>query len=255
MAAWALELIYVLGALVMFRLIMLFFLACGIGVALAEEIETVKSWEHYREMLIRDGESEAAADSAIAELLASLGAMDRSAGNDLIGVPAPPFNFDGWLNSEPLSLEDLRGRVVLVRWWTETCPFCASSAPALRDMHKQYSSKGLTVIGVYHPKADRDGPLDLARVERAVAARELDFPIAIDWDWENGVLADWWYTGPERPATSVTFLLDKSGVIQYVHPGMEYHDYTESNLSPEGHAMCATDLAGIRSQIERLLAE
>ncbi len=37
-------------------------------------------------------------------------------------------------------------------------------------------------------------------------------------------LKEWWLTGPERPATSVTFLLDKSGVIRFVHPGMEYHD-------------------------------
>ena len=240
----------------MFRITMLMLLlTCAVGELWADEIETVQSWEHYRELMILDGESEAAADSGIAEMLASLGSMDRSAGNDRIGVAAPPFQFDGWLNSEPLSLEDLRGRVVLVRWWTETCPYCASSAPALRDIHDQYSSQGLTVIGVYHPKADRDGPLDMARVERAVAARERGFPIAVDWDWKNGTLADWWHTGPERPATSVTFLLDRSGVIQYVHPGMEYHDYTESNGSPESHAVCATDLAGIRSQIERLLAE
>jgi len=141
--------------------------------------------------------------------------------------------------------------VVLVRWWTETCPFCASSAPALRALDAQYSPQGLTVIGVYHPKADRDGPLDVARVERAVAARQLDFPIAIDWDWRNGTLRDWWLTGPDRPATSVTFLLDKSGVIQYIHPGMEYHDPNGS----EGHAMCAADMIGIRSEIERLLAQ
>jgi thiol-disulfide isomerase/thioredoxin len=239
----------------MLLLFLLLFRAGGISDVLAEEIETVKSWEHYRQLEISEGRSPSEVDGEIAKMLASLGAMDRSAGDDLIGVAAPHFNFDGWLNSAPLSLEDLRGRVVLVRWWTETCPFCASSAPALLDIHDQYGSQGLTVIGVYHPKADRDGPLDLARVERAVAARELDFPIAVDWDWENGVLADWWYTGPERPATSVTFLLDKSGVIQYVHPGMEYHDYTKSNLNPEHHAMCAADLASIRSQIERLLAE
>lgn len=84
-----------------------------------------------------------------------------------------------------------------------------------------------------------------------MAARELDFPIAIDWDWRNGTLADWWLTGPERPATSVTFLLDKAGVIQYVHPGMEYHEADGS----EEHGMCANDMVGIRNQIERLLAE
>jgi peroxiredoxin len=223
--------------------------------ALADEIDTVKSWKHYRELMILDGDSEAEADAQITRMLSSLGSMDRAAGSDRIGVAAPSFEFDGWLNSQPLTLEDLRGRVVLVRWWTETCPFCASSAPALRAINAQYSPQGLTVIGVYHPKAERDGPLDVARVERAVESRELDFPIAIDWDWRNGALADWWLTGPERPATSVTFLLDKSGVIRFVHPGMEYHDLDHWEGGAENHAMCAADMAGIRSQIERLLAE
>jgi peroxiredoxin len=230
---------------------LLLVLACGIGTAVGAEIETVRSWDHYREILILEGESEAEADAEIAKLLAGLGSMDRSAGSDRIGIPAPPFQFDGWLNSEPLSLEELRGQVVLVRWWTESCPFCASSAPALRAIHQQYSPQGLTLIGVYHPKADRDGALDVERVERAVEARELNFPVAIDWDWRNGTLKDWWLTGPDRPATSVTFLVDKWGVIQYVHPGMEYHEPNGA----DGHAMCATDMVGIRAEIERLLAQ
>ena len=233
------------------RILLFILFAVGTGSATADELETVQSWDHYREMMIEDGTAEAEADDQISEMLASLQSMDRTAGNDRIGVPAPSFDFDAWLNSEPLTLEDLRGQVVLVRWWTETCPFCASSAPALRTFHEQYGPQGLTVIGVYHPKADRDGPLDMARVERAVAARELDFPVAVDWDWRHGTLADWWLTGPERPATSVTFLLDQDGVIQYVHPGMEYHDPNGS----QQHAMCAADMLGIRSEIERLLAE
>jgi len=235
----------------MSRSILMFLLACSAGPAFSEEIETVRSWDHYRELMLADGSSADAAEARISRMLSSLRSMDRSAGSDRIGVPAPSFEFDGWLNSEPLSLKALRGRVVLVRWWTETCPFCASSAPALRAIDAQYSPLGLTVIGVYHPKAERDGPLDVARVERAVAARELDFPIAIDWDWRNGTLKDWWLTGPDRPATSVTFLLDRSGVIQFVHPGMEYHD--PNGLA--GHAMCAADMTGIRSEIERLLAQ
>jgi peroxiredoxin len=219
--------------------------------AWSEEIPVVTSWDHYRELMILDGETDTAADRRIAEMLASLNGMDRSAGADRIGVAAPSFEFDGWLNSDPLTLEDLRGQVVLVRWWTETCPFCASSAPALRAIDQIYGPRGLTVVGVYHPKADRDSPLDMQRVQRAVEARKLDFPIAVDWDWRNGTLADWWLTGPDRPATSVTFLLDQNGVIQYVHPGMEYH---EANGS-ETHAQCANDMVGIRAAIERLLAE
>jgi thiol-disulfide isomerase/thioredoxin len=212
---------------------------------------TVMSWADWREIQIAKGLSEAEADARVAEGLASLAAMDRSAGDDRIGVAAPPLQFDAWLNSDPLSLEDLKGRVVLVRWWTDTCPFCASSAPALRALHEEYSGRGLTVIGVFHPKAGRNDPLDVPRVRRAVEARDFKFPVAIDWKWRTGALKDWWLTGPDRPGTSVTFIVDKSGVIQFVHPGMEYHD----DIGSEQHAMCASDMGRIRAAIERLLAE
>lgn len=232
------------------RAVWLFALSCGTAVA-AGEIRTVESWAGYRDALKSEGKSEAEIDADIAASLESLRTMDRAAGNDRIGVAAPPFQFDRWLNSAPLSLEDLRGHVVLVRWWTDTCPFCASSAPALRALHDQYSARGLKVIGVFHPKAGRDGPLDVARVQRAVESRKFLFPVAIDWDWRTRTLKEWWLTGPERPATSVTFVLDKSGIIRFVHPGMEYHDAD----GDEGHAMCVNDMASIRAAIERLISE
>jgi peroxiredoxin len=238
----------------MIRLIAVLMILASPGVCQAadgDQPPVVTSWDHYRDLMIEDGKTGAEADRRITELLGSLNDMDRSAGADRIGVVAPSFEFDGWLNSESLTLHGLRGQVVLVRWWTETCPFCASSAPALRALNQIYGPQGLVVVGVYHPKANRDSPLDMERVERAVEARALDFPIAVDWDWRNGTLADWWLTGPDRPATSVTFLLDRQGVIQYVHPGMEYH---EAN-GAEGHAQCANDMVGIRAAIERLLAE
>lgn len=224
------------------------FLTTGLS---ADEIEPIRDWDDFRDRLLAGGASPNEADARIASMLGSLRSMDRNAGADRIGVPAPPFRFDAWLNSDAMSLEDLRGRVVLVRWWTDTCPFCASSAPALRTLHEQYSPKGLTVIGVFHPKARRDDPLDLPRVQRVVDQREFEFPIAVDWDWRNGTLKDWWLTGPDRPATSVTFLVDKQGVIQFVHPGMEYHDES----GPSDHAMCVNDMRAIRTEIERLLAE
>lgn len=211
----------------------------------------IKSWEHQRELYMAKGMSEAKADSIITDDLKYLTDMDRTAGDDRLGVQAPPFKFDGWINSESLTLEDLKGKVVLVRWFTETCPFCASSTPALRALHEEYSDQGLTLIGVYHPKAGRNDPLDVARVERVVEARDFKFPVAIDWDWRNGTLKDWWLTGPKRPATSVTFILDKSGVIQFIHPGMEYHDDNGSEL----HSMCVNDMGRIRTAIEQLLAE
>lgn len=227
------------------------------AVAAGEDIKPVNSWAHYRDVLRSDGKSEAEIDSEIAGDLASLQTMDRTVGSDRIGIAAPPFQFDGWLNSEPLTLQDLRGQVVLVRWWTDTCPFCASSAPALRKLHEQYSASGLKVIGVFHPKAGRDDPPDVARVQRAVQSRQFVFPIAIDWDWRTKTLKDWWLTGPKRPATSVTFLLDKTGVIRFVHPGMEYHDAgdVDAGDDSEGHAVCVRDMARIRAAIEQLIAE
>lgn len=220
-------------------------------VAAASDITPIHSWADYRARLLADGMSDSEADADIAESLASLKAMDRAAGDDLIGSAALPFRFDHWLNSAPLSLQELRGNVVLVRWWTDTCPFCASSAPALRALHAEYADKGLKLIGVFHPKAGRDDPLDVARVQRAVDARQFVFPVAIDWNWREGTLKDWWLTGPDRPATSVTFIVDKQGIIRFIHPGMEYHD---DNGSAE-HAMCADDMGRIRAMIERLVAE
>lgn len=217
----------------------------------AEEIEPIRDWDDFRSRLLADGASPNEADERIASMLGVLRSMDRDAGADRIGVPAPPLRFDAWLNSEPLTLEDLQGRVVLVRWWTDTCPFCASSAPALRALHEQYEPQGLTVIGVFHPKAKRDDPLDMPRVQRVVDQRAFEFPIAVDWNWQTGALGDWWLTGPDRPATSVTFLVDKQGVIQFVHPGMEYHDES----GPSDHAMCVSDMGAIRGEIERLLAQ
>ncbi len=236
----------------MFRRTVVLCLLIGFSLdARTEEIPVITSWEDYRDHLVGNGKSGTEADQRVAEMLGYFNDMDRSAGNDRIGVAAPSFEFDGWLNGGPLTLEDLRGQVVLVRWWTETCPFCASSTPALNMINQVYGPQGLTVIGVYHPKADRDSPLNIERVQHAIDERGVDFPVAIDWNWEEGVLAEWWLTGPDRPATSVTFLLDKSGVIQYVHPGMEYHEAD----GREGHAMCANDMVGVRAAIERLLAE
>lgn len=213
--------------------------------------EIVKSWEHQRELFIKNDISETEADTRIAAMLASLKNMNRSAGDDRIGVAAPPFQFDAWLNSAPLTLENLKGKVVLVRWFTDTCPFCASSASALRSLYKEYADSSFTLIGVYHPKDGRDDPLDIRRVQRVVAARDFEFPVAVDWDWRTKTLKNWWLTGPKRPATSVTFLLDKNGIIQFVHPGMEYHDDNGSGQ----HATCSDDMARIRTAIRRLVAE
>ncbi len=96
-------------------------------------------------------------------------------GAELIGTRARGWETAEWLNGEPLRLEDLRGKVVLVRWWTDTCPYCARSAPALNEFHEQYAARGLTVVGVYHPKPI-DRPITAGEIREAARDGASVFP-------------------------------------------------------------------------------
>jgi thiol-disulfide isomerase/thioredoxin len=80
-------------------------------------------------------------------LLALLPAMNASAvppaWEKLLGQRAAEWRLEHWLNSKPLRLEDLRGKVVLVRWWTAPqCPYCGATAPALNEFRKDYGEQG-----------------------------------------------------------------------------------------------------------------
>ena len=168
-------------------------------------------------------------------------------GQELIGTPAPAFNLDHWVNSSRLELSDLKGKVLLVRWWTDTCELCAATAPALRKLQDEYGTKGFQVIGIFHPKPA--GDWNLERVKRAAAHYQFTFPVADDGDWKT--LRRWWLNGTDREYTSVSFIVDKHGVIRYVHPGGEYH---ESN-GALAHETCNTDFKKIQAVIAELLAE
>ena len=157
----------------------------------------------------------------------------------VIDQPAPPWQVAQWFNSPPLALEDLRGKVVLVRWFMDpSCPFCSGTAPTLRALHERYADKGLAVIGMYHHKAET--PLDPVEVEGWVKHYGYQFPVAIDKDWTT--LRRWWLDGHDRSYTSASFLIDKTGVVRRVHLG--------GLIAPEGD-----DITALRADIERLLAQ
>jgi len=136
-------------------------------------------------------------------------------GDELLGKPAPPLNLQHWLDSPPLEMQSLRGKVVLIRWWTDGCSFCSASAPALRAFDREYRDRGLQVIGIFHPKPPGDGNLE--RVREAARQLGFTFPIALDPDWS--ALRRWWFDSGTRDWTSVSFLVDKRGIIRYIHPG------------------------------------
>lgn len=74
-------------------------------------------------------------------------------GSELIGTVAPPLSGLEWLNTKQLRDEDLRGKVVLIRFWLIGCPYCERTAPSLVELHNRYKDQGFLVIGVHHPKS------------------------------------------------------------------------------------------------------
>ncbi len=148
-------------------------------------------------------------------------------GESLIATRPPALKASEWLNASSISLEYLSGKVVLIRWWTgPDCPYCKNSSIALNAWHEKYSAQGLQVIGMYHHK--KDTPLATENVKTCADSFGFKFPIGIDTNWDT--LNKWWLF-KKRDWTSVSFLIDKSGLIQHIHPGGEYiegdADYSE----------------------------
>src|SRR3954469_1772358 len=76
-------------------------------------------------------------------------------GADLVGTKMPPASaFGRWLNTDG-DRPPPAGQVTLYRWWTDTCPFCAASLPAIETLRLRYGPQGFRVVAVYHPKPPR----------------------------------------------------------------------------------------------------
>jgi thiol-disulfide isomerase/thioredoxin len=89
-----------------------------------------------------------------------------------------------WLNSPPLSPQELRGKVVVVDFWTYSCINCLRSLPYVRAWSEKYKDQGLVVIGVHTPEFAFEKNTD--NVKNAVADLKIDFPMAIDNDTQSG---------------------------------------------------------------------
>jgi thiol-disulfide isomerase/thioredoxin len=88
---------------------------------------------------------------------------------------------NAWLNTHPLSSAELRGKVVLVDFWTYTCINWRRTLPYVRAWAEKYRDQGLVVIGVHTPEFSFEK--DLVNVRRAVAGQQVDYPVAIDNDY------------------------------------------------------------------------
>jgi peroxiredoxin len=151
--------------------------------------------------------------------LLPVGAAEPGAGGKLIGTPAQPWKMTNWLNSTGVELKDLKGKVVLVRWWTAPeCSYCRATAPALNEFYDKYHSQDFELLGFYHHKSST--PLRVEEVKKYAGLYGFRFPVAIDPEWRT--LHRWWLDQGNQQWTSVSFLIDKKGVIRYIHPGGQY---------------------------------
>ncbi len=128
---------------------------------------------------------------------------------------------DAWINSDPLTIEELEGKVVLVDFWTYTCINCIRTFPYLKLWHSRYADEGLVILGVHTPEFEFEKDYD--NVVQATRDNGIIWPVAQDNDyvtWHN-------YRNRYWPAK---YLIDQDGVVRYTHFGEGGYGETEKQI-------------------------
>ena len=146
--------------------------------------------------------------------LASVKLKDYGQAPDLQGISA-------WVNSQPLDLRSLRGKVVLVDFWTYSCINCLRTLPYLESWDGLYRSKGLVIIGVHTPEFGFEH--DLGNVRAAVRRLKVRYPVALDNDYGTWQA----YSNNYWPAD---YLIDQTGHIRELHFGEGGYAETERHI-------------------------
>jgi thiol-disulfide isomerase/thioredoxin len=131
---------------------------------------------------------------------------------------APELSTGFWINSEPLTLKGLHGRVVLIEFWTFACYNCRNTLPTIKKWDAQYRDKGLTIIGVHTPESDLESNLN--DLGREVSELGIKYPVVTDNDYST-------WKAYKVEAWPTLFLLDKQGRVRWTHVGEGYYDQTE----------------------------
>jgi cytochrome c biogenesis protein CcdA/thiol-disulfide isomerase/thioredoxin len=161
-------------------------------------------------------EESAAAQGELEELVGGPGLAEEARLDDF--GPAPEFQaIEGWINSAPLTMESLRGKVVLLDFWTYSCINCLRTLPHVKAWDEAYRDAGLVIVGVHTPEFAFERDPD--NVRRAVRDHGIEYPVALDSDygtWQAWLNRYW-------PAK---YFVDRSGHVRYAHFGEG--DYEES---------------------------
>lgn len=161
-------------------------------------------------------------DSLSSRLLPDGRDVDDSVLNVKQPYDAPEFvGLKDWINSEPLTKDDLKGKVVLVDFWTYSCINCIRNNPYLIDWYNKYKDQGFVVVGVHAPEfAFERNP---ANVQKAVRDQKIPYPVALDNDFSTWAA----YQNRSWPAG---YLIDAEGKVRRIHEGEGEYDKTEAAI-------------------------
>ncbi len=141
----------------------------------------------------------------------------------MLGNPLPLTNIDGWLQTDIGSLDDLRGQVVIVQFWTFGCINCKRTLPYLQDIYAEYKDSGLEIVGVHSPEFTYEE--DPEAIQTAASELGVTWPIALDtrqhsfFSWQGN-----------RGYWPRTYVLDRDGLIRFDHIGEGMYEELEQTV-------------------------
>jgi thiol-disulfide isomerase/thioredoxin len=136
-------------------------------------------------------------------------------------LQAPEILSSTWINSKPLKMEDLRGKVVMVEFWTFGCWNCRNIEPYVKEWHQRYAKDGLVIIAVHSPEFDYEKEIE--KVKNYVQENNISYAVPIDNEFRN------WRQYRNRYWPTL-YVIDKKGTIQYTRIGEGAYEQTEQTI-------------------------
>lgn len=126
-----------------------------------------------------------------------------------------------WIGSQPVTLDDIADKVVLVDFWTYSCVNCLRTVPYLREWHEKYKDDGLVIIGIHTPEFEFEQ--DPKNVREAMLRLGVTWPVVLDNDFEN-------WDAFDNKFWPAKYLTDTEGNIVYTHFGEGNYEETEEKI-------------------------
>ena len=229
----------------------------ALGIAILVGVTAIAAGLDTRVLAKLSSAQTAGLESRLAQILGMEGMDEASlteSGNGELVLPVigelPPLDGIGpWIASPPLTREQLKGKVVVIDFWTYSCINCLRAEPFVRGWYERYKDDGLVVIGVHAPEFAFERNFD--NVKQAVSDLGITYPVALDNDWKlwRALKNNYW------PAH---YFADAEGRIRYYHHGEGDYDRSErvirQLLSEAGHPPSARMAGGKASGAAEMAA-